>query len=121
MSYLNEERISDEHRLVKLLNNYFSTMCVNDPVTSRGLATYLLENGLMFPQCTPGDTVWYITGITHYITRPVTVVNISIGEEGITDMTVKSDWYATPFILPFNEVYMSQSEAEKALRERETK
>lgn len=87
--------------------------------TVEHLTDYLLEHGVIVLPCKVGDTVYYITGIGHNLVKPAKVKEIIIDENGIKDLYVQGDGY--DFENSFDIFFLTREEAEKALKERESK
>lgn len=72
--------------------------------------------GLQMP-CKVGDTVWYITGITHNFIKSARVEEIIINETGVRELYVSTENYCY-FQKDINTFYLTREAAEKALEEK---
>ena len=110
--------MTDRDRLIKLLNVDMS-VCEGD--YAEEMADYLIKNGVIVPPCKVGDTVYFDTYLhgdsvgvrPHKVIKVKSVITTEPSKGGIGAEI--PDW-------SFGEsVFLTEEEAEKALKERENK
>lgn len=112
--------MTQKEQLVELLHYYFTLMCNNDPITSNGLADYLLSNGVIVPPCKVGDTVYCVDSFyDRIIEENIEYLSYDSEDQSFEFVTTATRCFDEKFIGNF--VFLSLAAAERALKERDGK
>ena len=106
-------------RLIDLLTNSGVTA---DTETFEELADYLIKNGVIVPPCKVGDKLFRIIEVTSSTIKPfIPILRDEVEPYGIYYKNLFGGYSYIPFDEVGKSVFLTKEEAEKALKERESK